>query len=188
MAGRTQKYIQAGQQVPKLTVGDKALLGLRDSVSTFSAFGWLVSAGYDQLTNSSPNYGTNGTAFAQRLGAAAARDASEEIFSDSILAPVFHQDPRYYRLGPTHKFFPRLVYAGTRPLIGRTDGGKTIPNFAALGGNLAGAALTQAYYPPLNRGTTQVLETFGTSVGGSALGYVVSEFFADVMHVFHQKK
>jgi hypothetical protein len=187
-ASHTQKYIEPGQAVPKLSVGDKALLGLRDAVSPFSAIGWVASAGYAQLLNGSPNYGTDAGAFGQRLGAAAIRDISQEIFSDSILAPVFHEDPRYYRMGPSRNFFVRLIYAGTRPIISKTDGGKTIPNFSQLGGNLAGAALTQTYYPPLNRGTTQVLETFGGSVGGSAVGFVVSEFYGDVVQLVHRKQ
>jgi hypothetical protein len=137
------------------------------------------------VTDGSPNYGSNGRGFAQRLGAAAARDSSEGIFSDSILAPVLHEDPRYYRMGPGRNFFVRLIYSGTRPLITRTDGGHLTPNFAQLGGNLAGSALTQAYYPQLNRGATQVLETFGGSIGGSAIGDVVSEFYGDFTHLFH---
>ena len=136
----------------------------------------------------SPNYGTDRGAFGQRLGAAAIRDASEGIFSDSIMSPLLHEDPRYYRLGPSHNFFVRAIYAGTRPIITRTDGGRTSPNLAELSGTLAGSALTQAYYPQLNRGATQVMETFGGSLGGSAVGDVVSEFFEDVTGIFHKHK
>jgi hypothetical protein len=184
-ASHTQKFIAAGQATPKLDAGDKVLLGLRDAVAPFSAVGWLASAGYEQLTNGSPNYGTDRGAFGQRLGAAALRDATEGIFTDSILSPVFHEDPRYYQLGPSHNFFLRVVYAGTRPIIGRTDGGRTTVFFASLGGNLAGSALANAYYPPVNRNFTQTMETFGGSLGGSAVGDVVSEFFTDVVHLVH---
>jgi hypothetical protein len=187
-ASHTQKFIEPGQAVPKLDTGDKVLLGLRDAVSPFSAVGWLASAGYEQALNGSPNYGTDRGAFGQRLGAAALRDATEGIFTDSVLSPVFHEDPRYYRLGPSHNFLIRLVYAGTRPLIGRTDGGRTTPYFASLGGNLAGSALASAYYPPVNRGFTQTMETFGGSLGGSAVGDVVSEFFDDLIHLVHPKQ
>jgi hypothetical protein len=161
------------------------LLGLRDSVSLFSAVGWVATAGYEQAVNGSPNYGTDRGAFGQRLGAAAIRDSTEEVFGDSVMSPIMHEDPRYYRMGSSHRFIVRLIYAGTRPIVTRTDGGRTSPNFALLAGTLAGAALTNAYYPQLNRGPTQTMETFGGSLGGSAVGYVVSEFYADVMHAFH---
>ena len=77
--------------------------------------------------NSSPNYGDRCWAFGQRLGAAAARGVSEGVFSNSLFAPLFHEDPRYYIMGPGHSFFKRLVYAGTRSIITRTDSGKTHP-------------------------------------------------------------
>lgn len=188
MAGRYAKYIGAGQSAPKLTVHDKVVLGLRDAVSPFSALSWVSAAAFEQVTDGSPNYGQTGKGFAQRLGAAAARNVSEGIFTDSILSPVLHEDPRYYRMGPGHNFVKRLVYAGTRPLITRTDGGRTTPNFALLGGELAGSALTQAYYPPLNQGFTEVAKTFGGSVGSTALGCVMTEFFPAVFGSMHTKK
>jgi hypothetical protein len=188
-ASRYQKYISPGEIAPKETVGDKFLLGATTAVSPFSMLGWLVSAGWSQVFDSSPNYtGSTGKTFGQRLGAAAALNSSREIFGDSILCPVFHQDPRYYIMGKEQKFFKRLVYSGTRPIIGRTDGGRTIPNFAGLGGTYAAAALSQAYYPPVNRGASQVAQTFGLSLGSAAVGYVVSEFGGDVISFLHLKK
>ncbi|MEO8737057.1 MAG: hypothetical protein ABI380_11005 [Edaphobacter sp.] len=188
MASPTTKYIAPGQQVPSLSIGNKTLLGIKDAVSPFSMAGWILSAGYSHVTNGSPNYGTNSDAFGQRFGASVARDISEGVFSDSIMASVLREDPRYYKMGPGHSFIRRVVYAGTRPLIGRTDGGRTTPNFALLTGTLGGAVLTDAYYPQINRGFTQTAETFGTSIGGDALGFVVSEFLSETLQIVHLKK
>lgn len=188
VAGHLDKYIEPNEQVPSLRVGDKVLLGFKDSISPLSAAGWVISAGWEQLTNNSPNYGTGGQAFAQRLGASAARDISEAVFSDSIMSSVLHEDPRYYKMGAAHNVFKRTVYAGTRTLITRTDGGRSTLNLAYLSGNLAGATLTQAYYPPINRGFSQVLQTYGTSIGGGALGFLSSEFLDDILRGLHLKK
>jgi hypothetical protein len=189
VAPRTAIDIMPGQRALPLRTGDKILLGIRGSATPFAVMGWVASAGYSHLTNGSPNYGTNSGAFAQRFGAAAARNASEDIFSDSIMAPIFHQDPRYYVMGRHgHSFIKRVLYAGTRPIIGRTDGGRTIPNYALLSGNLGGAALTNLYYPPLNQGFSQTMQTFGSSLGGSAIGFVVTEFYTDALELVHLKK
>jgi hypothetical protein len=188
IASRTQKDIAPGQQAPRLTVGDKILLGFRSSVTPFSMLGWAFSAGYSQAIDGSPNYGTNGKAFAQRLGAAAARNESEGVFSDSLMAPLFHEDPRYYEMGPGHSFGKRLVYAATRTIITRTDNGGAAPNYALFAGNVAGAALTNAYYPPQNRGFGNTAKTFGTSIGGSAIGYIVTEFYGDALQLVHLRK
>jgi hypothetical protein len=188
MALARVKFVSDKQDAPKQEAHDKVLLGLRESVTPFTMLGWVFSAGWAQLIDGSPNYGTNGKAFSQRLGAAAALSASKEVFSDSILAPIFHQDPRYYQLGKTHKFFNRAIYAGTRPIIGRTDGGKIIPNYSTIIGTGGAAALTKTYYPVQNTNTGQVFQTWATSLGGSALGYLVSEFGGEVIGWLHVGK
>jgi hypothetical protein len=182
------KLISAGQPAPPQQAKDKILLGLRESATPFTAAGWFLSAGWSHLIDSSPNYGTNGKAFGQRLGAAAALNSSKEIFSDSILATAFHQDPRYYQLGPSHKFVNRAIYAATRTVVGRTDSGKTIPNFAYILGTGGAAALTHTYYPERNVTPGQVMQTWATSLGGTAVGYLFSEFGGEVIGILHIKK
>ncbi|ADW70471.1 hypothetical protein [Granulicella tundricola] len=185
-AGHLDKIIQPGEIAPRLTVGDKILIGLRANATYTYMAGWVVSAAYEQVVNGAPNYGQTGKGFAQRLGAAAARSASDNIFSDSVLAPILHEDPRYYRLGPGHNFVARFFYAGTRELITRSDSGARTINFADIGGNLGGAALTQWYYPPLNRNVSQVMQTWGSSLGGDAVRNVANEFFPrGILHFGH---
>jgi hypothetical protein len=183
-----QMVISPKEIAAPMSVRDKVLGGFRSSVSLYSAVGWITSAGYEHVVNTSPNYGTNSEAFGQRFGAAVARGVSEGVFSNSLFAPIFREDPRYYVMGSGHSFFKRLVYAGTRSIITRTDSGKTSPNFSLIAGNAAGSALTIVYYPSINTTTTEVLSTWGTSLGGSALGFVVDEFIVDVLIDLHIKK
>jgi hypothetical protein len=182
------KFVSAGQIAPQQRTHDKIVLGLRESVTPFSMIGWVSSAGWSHLINSSPNYGVNSEAFAQRLGAAAASGASKEIFSDSFFAPIFHQDPRYYQLGHGHTFMHRAFYAATRSVVGRTDNGRTIVNYAGILGTGGSAALTQAYYPDRNLGASQVMQSWATGIGGSSLGYLISEFGGEIIQVLHVKK
>ncbi len=187
-AGHLQFVINPGQVAEKMTVRDKVVGGMINSVSLYSAVGWFTAAGWEQLWNSSPNYGTDSGAFGERLGAAALRGVSEGVFSNSLFAPLFHEDPRYYVMGSGHSFFKRLVYSGTRTIITRTDSGRNTPNFSLIAGNLAGSALTIPYYPPLNTSFKEVMITFGGSLGGSALGFVVDEFIIDALVELHIKK
>jgi len=160
-------------------------MGLRDTVTPFSAIGWLFSAGWTHLIDGSPNYGTNSKAFAQRLGAAAALSTSRGIFTDCILGPAFHQDTRYYQLGQNHKFFNRVIYASTRPIIGKTDGGRAIPNYASLIGGAGGAALTFTYYPERNQTGGQVGTTFATGIGSAVLNNLFNEFGGDIIRALN---
>jgi hypothetical protein len=184
-ASHTQRYPLPGQPAPVLTSHDKVVMGLQGAFSPFAAVGWLSAAGYEQVTNTTPNYGTDRGANGQRLGASAIRATSENLLADSVLAPAFHEDPRYYRLGSGHKFLARVVYAASRALITRSDSGRTVPNFSQIGANLAGAVLTNAYYPQSNRNAMTTMETFGGSLGGTALGDGIAEFFGGILFDRH---
>jgi hypothetical protein len=180
--------IEPGQAVPRLSAQNKVVLGLEQSFTLFSVVGWVTSAGYSQLVNGSPNYGTDSGAFGMRLGATALRNTSQNILGNAIFAPIFHEDPRYYKMGKGHNPVKRTLYAATRALITRSDDGTPRPNYSLISGNLVGSILTNTYYPQLNQGFGQTALTFGTSIGGSAIGFVVSEFLYDGLEYAHLQK
>jgi hypothetical protein len=180
--------IAPNEMAQPMSAHDKSVGGLKHSVSLFSATGWLSSAGWAQLNNGIPNYGTDKGAFGQRLGTAVIHGTSNGIFSSSIFAPLFHEDPRYYIMGRGNNFFKRAIYATTRTMITRTDDGHATPNFALLAGNAAGAALTVTYFPAGNTSGKEVVKTFGTSIGGSAVGFFVREFIGDALERTHLKR
>lgn len=180
--------IPAGYRAQPLTVHDKVVLGARDLYSFESLAGIALSAGYSHITDGQPNYGVNSKAFAQRLGAAAARQISEGVFSEIVLAPLLHEDPRYYVMGPSANPVKRALYAITRPLLTKTDSGKTTVNAALLIGYAGATALTSTYYPQSNRNFHDGASTFGASIGGAALGDFVSEFSDDVLIALHLKR
>jgi hypothetical protein len=179
------KYIPAGWKVLPLTPHDKVLLGLKDLYNPFSIASIIASAGYSHLTNGQPNYGTNGGAFAQRVGASFVRDSTEGILTDSVFSPLLHQDPRYYVEGPSYGFFHRTLYAITRPIITRTDSGRPTLNTSTLLGYAGASALTYAYYPASNRNFKDTAATFGDGIGGAALGFFVTEFTSGLMQKLH---
>jgi len=181
MARKYDKYIDRNEIPQMLSERDKVILGLRATATPFAGISIVAAAGYEQVTNGSPNYGTNSGAFAARVGAAAARDTSELVFSDSVLAPLLHEDPRYFQLGDEHGVIARTAYGISRVFITRNDQGRQVPNYSLLGGYAGAIALTNAYYPELNQGAKESAKSYGGSLGGAALGFVVREFFDDVI-------
>jgi len=186
-AGIHQRYVAEGQTAPGLSAGDKILLGLSNAVSERAVAGWVGVSLFEQGLDHSPQYGQSFKGYTQRLGAAAARDGSQDIFSDAVLAPILHEDPRYYQLGPGHGVVRRTLYAATRTLITRSDNGSATANVSLLGGNLAGSVLTQAYYPPNSTGFGDTMRIFGGSLGGSAFGFIVDEFLHDRVEALQEK-
>ncbi|HEY4358685.1 MAG TPA: hypothetical protein VGN16_23260 [Acidobacteriaceae bacterium] len=187
-ASRFSTSIEAGMTAQKLSAGDKFLLGFRAMASPYGLAGTVIGAGYTHLINGEPNYGTDRGAFGERVGAGVLRSASQDFFTISVLSPVLHEDPRYYVQGPQRPFIHRVLYAVTRPIIGRTDGGRTTVNASMLIGYAGAAALTTQYYPPANHNFHDVAATYGTSLGGSAIGFVVDEFADQLLRAIHLRK
>ena len=180
--------IPAGYRAQPQDTREKVIMGARDLYSLDSLAAIALSAGYEHVTDGEPNYGVNSKAFAQRLGAAAARETSQGVFTEMILAPLLHEDARYYVLGPSQNVVKRTFYAVTRPLITRSDSGRETVNGAQLLGYAGAAALTPLYYPQINRNFKNTAETYGASIGGAALGDFVSEFADDVLEALHLKR
>lgn len=190
MASVHRMRINHNEIAPKLTTGQTVTLALENSVSPFAMSGWLSAAGWSHLVDSAPNYGTDSGAFGQRLGAAAIRGISENFFSNAVMASVFHEDIRYYRLGrhSGHSFMRRSVYAATRVFINRKTDGESSINYSLLTGNLEAVALTPLYYPERNRTVGTVFGAYAGSLGGAALGFLVNEFYPDALSISRLRK
>jgi hypothetical protein len=188
LARRYDQYIDVTEIPQHLSARDKVILGLRAPATPWTLISITAAAGEEHLLNSSPNYGTNSEAFAQRVGAAAARRASYSIFSASIFAPLFHEDPRYYQLGPQHSVLARTTYAITRVFVTRNDDGSPTPNLALFAGYAGTVALNTTYYPADNQGFSEGAKGFAGSLGGAAFGFVVREFLDEALQDAHMRK
>lgn len=187
-AQRLTREVPPGQQAPPLSPADKLKFAAYQQVRPTAFATEILSAGWGQLLNSHPKYGTDSAAFGERLGAAALRQSSQAIFSDGLLAIAFHQDTRYYRL-ENQPFHNRAEYAAARVLIGKKDNGNLmIPNYAKLLGYAGSAMLTRTYYPAVSTGWGTVWEGYGLSLLTAMMGNEVREFAPDALHmVFHRK-
>jgi hypothetical protein len=181
-----EKFILPDMRAQTLTARNKVVIGLQDVYRPTNFGGIIVSAGYEQLRNSQPNYGTDRGALGERLGAAGIRDSAQGILTDAIFAPLLHEDPRYYVEGSQYGFFHRALYAATRPLITRTDSGRQAINGALLLGYASTSLLNNAYYPEVNRNVRDTAESFAGSIGGSAVGFVFTEFTATLWENLHR--
>ena len=122
------------------------------------------------------------------FGAAVADITTQNFFSDAVLSSLLHEDPRYFRRGPEFPFWHRLGYAMSRVVVGRTDSGKEIFNYAGIGGMALGIGLSNAYYPNRSVNGTEVATRFGTSLVAAALSNILPEFWPDIKQkVFHHK-
>lgn len=179
-------YVDPGERVPVLHERDKMVFWLHEEMEPSSPLPALASAGYGQLTNADPKYGTDEGAFGERLGAAFLRQASMRFFSDSLLPTLDHEDPRYYRKA-SGGYMGRALHAAEFTFIDRNDAGQRTVNTSDIVGHLAASALTTTYYPRPSATGRVVLRTWGTSIAGAAVNNLFLEFWPDVVNKIHHR-
>ncbi len=187
IAPLSSRNIPAGWRAQPLTTRGKIAVGASGLYSLEGIASIVISAGYEQALNGAPNYGSNSAAYGKRVGAAAVRQSSQDVFTDMVFAPLLNEDPRYFVEGSSRNVLHRTLYAITRPLITRSDDGHSTVNGALLLGYASAAALTPAYYPQINRNFHDTASIFGGSIGGAALGFFVNEFADDALGALHLK-
>ena len=174
--------VSAGKQLPPLSTKEKFSLAFEDSFD-YSAFVWTgILAAQDYGLGSYPELGTGITGYGRYYWRGVLDDASGTYFTEAIMPALTHEDPRYYTQ-ESGGFFRRLGYALARTVITQTDSGHTTFNFSEVGGNFAEAALSQAYYPPQERGVSKTFENWGTQMESAALNNIAKEFWPDFRRI-----
>jgi hypothetical protein len=180
------QYVDPGERIPPLYANDKWVFWLHEEARISTAFPALLSAGYGQLTDT-PDYGSVSAAFGDRVGAAFLRQATMRFFCSSLFPVVDREDPRYYRKA-SGSYLGRAGWAAERAFVTQKDSGSHGFNFSNIFGHLVASALTPAYYPSRSANFHVVMQTWGTSIAGSAGNNLFLEFVPDAINAWHQHK
>jgi hypothetical protein len=189
IAPRYATTILPGQTAVEMHGYQKAVYGFHESISPYQFLGEALSAGWSHVIDSAPHYGTDSGAFGERMGAAVIRGTVQNLATDAVFSPMFHDDPRYYAMGSGQPFFKRATYAATRVLSVRSSHSMNQRfNAPLVLGYLVTAAANNGYYPDRDRGASETFTSFGTSLVGAALGFEVNEFLDDALKMVHLRK
>ena len=130
-----------------LRIREKWWLFVKETIDPYTFASAAGGAAISQIHDDDPKYGRGFGAYSQRFGAAQADLTTQNFFSDAVLAPLFREDPRYFRMGPGNAVKKRIFYAMSRVVITRRDSGRDSFNFSGIMGMGMGIALSDAYYP-----------------------------------------
>jgi hypothetical protein len=175
-------------KVAPLTVKQKFILFEKETFDPGTAASAAAGAGISQIGDGNPKYGYGAGPYGQRFGAAWADIATQNFFSDAVMASVLHEDPRYFRRGPEFTLWYRVGYALSRVFVTRSDAGKEQFNYSGMIGMGMGIALSNAYYPASSVNGEEIASRFGTSTLASALTNLLPEFWPDVHEKFFHRK
>jgi hypothetical protein len=162
-----------------LRTRDKWELFVKESLDPYTFASSAAGAALSQWRNGDPKYGHGIQPYFQRFGAAQADVTAQNFFSDAVLAPVLHEDPRYFREGPSHTVLHRIGYATSRVVITRKDSGRNGFNFSGILGMGLGIVLSNAYYPPASVNGEEMGSRTATSLSAASLGNLLPEFWPD---------
>jgi hypothetical protein len=163
-----------------LSVREKWKLFARESFDPFTGASALMGAAFSQRGNNHPKYGNGGQAYAQRVGAAIGDFTSQNLFSAAVLASVLHQDPRYFRKGPSKGIVTRIGYSASRIVIANQDSGRLAFNASGVLGMGLGIAASNLYYPAGSRSGAVMRGRISTSLMGGVIGNLLAEFWPDI--------
>ena len=180
--------VNANTQLPPMTTRQKFVLASQDSVIDYSSYTWAgILAGQAMLLNSDPELGHGAAGYGRYYWRTFTDGVSGTFFTEAIVPAITHEDPRYYTMGKGG-FFHRTVYAISRAFVTKTDSGGSAFNWSEVGGNALEAGLSNAYYPPQERGLSQTAVNWGTQMESAVLNHVFQEFWPDIRkNVFRQK-
>jgi hypothetical protein len=171
--------VSADAKVPPLTTREKYALALKGTVD-YSSFAWAgMLAGQNMAFRRYPEL-RNGTAgYSRYYWRAFVDQASESFFTVALVPGVTHEDPRYFTLGHGG-FFRRVGYALSRVVVTKMDSGGTGFNYAEIVGSGMEAGLSNAYYPPQERGLHNTAVNWAAQLEAAVLNNIVKEFWPDI--------
>jgi hypothetical protein len=172
--------VNSNTDLPPLSTREKFVLAAQDSVVDYSSYTWAgILAGQAMLLNSDPELGRGIKGYGRYYWRTFTDGVSGTFFTEAIVPAITHEDPRYYTLGQGG-FFRRTAYAISRAFVTKTDSGGTTFNWSEVAGNGLEAGLSNAYYPPQERGLNQTALNWGTQMESAVLNHVFQEFWPDI--------
>jgi hypothetical protein len=180
--------VSANEQLPPLSTREKFSLAAHDSVLDYSSYTWTgILAAQAMALNSDPELGSGIVGYGRYYWRTFTDGVSGTFFTEAIVPAITHEDPRYYTMG-RGGFLHRTGYAISRAFVTKTDSGGTSFNFSEVVGNGLEAGLSNAYYPPQERGLSQTTVNWGTQMESAVLNHIFQEFWPDIRRKLLRQK
>ena len=142
-------------------------------------------AGIGQADASESEWGQGAKGYAKRFGASYSDAFIGNFFGNAVLPVLLHEDPRYFQKS-TGSGMKRFLWAAASTVWCKRDNGTWGPNYANVGGNMIGAAISRAYYPASETSVADVLNDGLTVSAEGIVGAEVIEFWPDMVRHYRR--
>jgi hypothetical protein len=169
-----------------LTAGEKFHLFAKSGFDPVELSVVGAQAAISQANDEFPEYGQGAAGYGKRYGATLADEVSSGFFSNFFYPVLLKEDPRYFRLGEG-TVRHRIGYSLLQEVDCRRDRGRRGVCWDNILGALTTGSLSNAYYPPAERGLGLTMSRSAIAMGYGSLGGLVDEFYPDISHrLFHR--
>ncbi|HWX55611.1 MAG TPA: hypothetical protein VN176_13560 [Verrucomicrobiae bacterium] len=178
------QHHRPGARPCSLDASDKFHLFVENTFEPINFMGAGWDAGWAQLDKDDPSFGQGVGGYSKRYAAAVTDNVADDFFSTFLYPSLFHQDPRYYRLG--HGSVPlRFGHALRHVFVAHSDSGQLMPNYSEWLGTASSKALSNLYHPGNERGFGSTASRAGFSIATDAGWDVFREFWPEIAHKCH---
>lgn len=169
-------YVSYSPDAAPLSTKQKFQLAWKSATDPVTLVGVGMLAGIDQAADRWGAYGQGMQGYAKRYGATYADIFATTYLAGAVLPTVLKQDPRYFYKATGSKK-SRLLYAIRSTIICKGDNRKWQPNYSAVVGDLAGAGMSNLWYPPNDRnGAGAIFGNTAIRFGEIAISNILQEF------------
>lgn len=170
-------YVTYGRDPAPLFWRQKFDLANKSVIDPVTFLGVAFLAGIEQAADQPGGYGQGAAGYGRRFGAGYGDVIFGTYIGSAILPTVFHQDPRYFYLGPDYSKKQRLAHALLNSVEARNDRTKKWEvNYSGILGSAAAGALSYAYDPASDRTTGLLLQNIFVRLGESSVAGMLQEF------------
>jgi len=159
-----------------LNTRQKFKLSLRSVTDPVAFIGPAITAGIETGRDTFPSWGQDGPSYAKRYAAAYGDELLTRMFSYSIYPAIFHQDPRYFYMGPTNKTSTRFWHAALSGIVTRADNGHLQPNYSHMLGSASAGAMSSVYHPASDSAGYLAALNFAIGLGTHGGQALIREF------------
>jgi hypothetical protein len=159
-----------------LNTRQKFKLSIRSLTDPVAFIGTAVTAGIETEQDTFPSWGQDAPSYGKRFAAAYGDELLSRMFSYSIYPSLFHQDPRYFYMGPSNKLSTRFWHAALSGVVTRGDNGHMEPNYSHMLGSASAGALSSVYHPASDSAGYLAALNFGIGVGSHGVQALIREF------------
>ncbi len=166
-----------------LNTRQKFRLATKSRTDPFIIIPTAIRAGIETGRDTYPGWGQDAPSYAKRFAAGYGDALFGRFIGAAILPSIFHQDPRYFYMGPAQPTSSRFWHAISAGVVARGDNGHTQPNYSHILGNAAAGALSTVYHPAgTSAGSLAGRNALFGVLGGAIQGLTREFIFNRVTH------